>query len=469
MRSLLKNPVTQAESKTTVSASEPLLSARLARLLGWALFAVQALVLIAIIFKTRPWLTGDSARYLALADALGGGRGYSLWTGQAFEPESIRMPGYPVFIMVFQKLLGQGQAVVVLIQGVLFLFAVWLMWRVTTRAFGQLTGICFLALSAVYPFIAYSAGQVSPEMPTVFLMALVFFLLLRPTTLRLAGVGALIAVATYFRPNLLLLGVALAPALLLADRRLYLKALLPLLISGALLLPWAIHNYLTFGVFTPTSVVTGSGINLFLGSWQSRVSVPSLIQYGMTGNAPPELESAGMLEQVRAVNREIDVPSYIPCVNMGVYPDNERRIKAEKLYRGIALSNIRAWPGTYLRGSARNTLRMWFTAYLPESFPSAMRLALVLEGLLVLGLGIIGAALALYRERGPQRRLVFNAVSALLYFTFTLCWFHTEARYTIPVRLMLLTFSAYALKSLLEVCVARINMRSRSAVMISSP
>lgn len=456
----MKNPVMKADLKLPVSTSKPLLDARFLSVLVWALFALHALVLLVLVLKTSPWLTGDSERYLALAESLGGGRGYSLWNGTAFEPESIRMPGYPLLILVSQKFLGQDHAGIILIQGILFLVAVWLMWRVTCAVFGQLSGLCFLALSAIYPFIAYSAGQISPEMPTVFLLALIIFLLLRPTAFRLASVGALIAIATYFRPNLLLLGVPLALACLLADRRLYLKALLPLIACGALLLPWAVHNYRTFGVFTPTSVITGSGINLFLGTWQSKVSVRSLIEFGMKGNANEELARSGMLEQVRAVNRQIDMPPDTPCVNMAIYPDNIKRRRAEKLYTTAALSNVKSWPGTYLRSSARNMFRMWFSAYLPESIPSLIRLALVIEGILVLLLGIVGAALALRRVRGPQRLVVFASVGALLYFTGTLCWFHTEARYTIPVRLVLLSFAAYALKNLLEVFAARMTGRA---------
>jgi hypothetical protein len=72
----------------------------------------------------------------------------------------------------------------------------------------------------------------------------------------------------------------------------------------------------------------------------------------------------------------------------------------------------------------------------------------MLWGLLVLLLGICGGVLALRHEPGPSRLILFAAVGALLYFTFTLCWLHTEARYTIPVRLFLLVFAAYALRRL---------------------
>lgn len=455
----------RASTASAVSTPALLLNARLVRVLLWVLLAAHVLLVLGVLVKTRPWLTGDSPRYLALAEALAEGRGYGLAAagGSGFEPENLRMPGYPVFIMLTGRLTGLGDGGVVLAQALMFLCAVWLMWRVAKEVFGQAAGLCFLALSACYPFVAYSVGQISPETPAVFLLALMSFMLLRPSVWRLAAAGLALGLAAYFRPNLLLLGVALVPALLLANRRLYARALLPLIVSGTLLLPWAIHNYRTFGVFTPTSIVTGFGINLFLGTWQSRVPVSALIDYGMTGRAPEELERAGMMEQVRAVNRELGLPPNTTCVNMGFYPDNETRLRAEKLYAQVGISNVRAWPGAYARGSLKNMARMWFSAHLPESLPYWVRLALLMEGLLVLLMGVAGALLALWRERGAQQRLmVYAFICTSLYFSVTLCWSHTEARYTIPVRLMLLAFAAYAFKSLFELLRARVWRSERA-------
>jgi 4-amino-4-deoxy-L-arabinose transferase-like glycosyltransferase len=448
MRSLIKNPAMKADSELPISVSEALPSARLSRVLVWTLFAVHALVLLALVWKTRPWLTGDSRRYLALADALGRGHVYGLGSGAAFEPEGMRLPGYPLFIIACQALFRDGNASVILVQCLLFLISVWLVWRVASEILGQRTGLFFLVLSAVYPFVAYSACQISPEMPTVCLLALAFFLLLKGTRTGFAGAGASLAAAVYFRPNLLLLSPVVALACVLADRRLYRKAFLLVVVNALLVLPWAIHNEMTFGVFTPTSVVRGSGISLFMATWQGRVNVSSLIEYGMTGRAPQELESAGMMSQVRAVNQETGVAADTVFVNMEVYPDNRKRMKAERLFTQTALANIRDWPGTYLLSSMQNMLRMWFSAHLPASLPAPVRLGLMLWGLLVLLLGICGGVLALRHEPGPSRLILFAAVGALLYFTFTLCWLHTEARYTIPVRLILLVFAAYALRRL---------------------
>jgi 4-amino-4-deoxy-L-arabinose transferase-like glycosyltransferase len=421
------------------------------RLLIGALFALHVVVLIALVIKTRPWMTGDSERYIALAASLGDGRGFSLGTGAAFEAEGIRMPGYPFLIYVCDALLGGARGLVVF-QCLLLLASVWMVWRVALRTFGRVTGIIFLALSSIYPFVAYSACQISPEMPTVFLTSAIFFLLLRTTWTRFALAGILIGLAAYFRPNILLLGVFLIPACVLAERRLFLKAVLMLITSGLAMFPWAIRNYTTFGVFTPVTVYRGTGVSLFMATWQNKIPVRVLVNYGMRGHEATELEQSGMLPQARAVNEQIGVPPETIFVTMESFPGNDKKALADQLYTRAAIANIKAWPLTYLRGSLTNMARMWFSAYLPESLPSIVRLGLVVEGALVLLLALIGTTLAIKRAREDVhlRLIVFAAVSLFLYFTLTLCWLHTEARYTIPARLILLMLAAYGLKRLWE-------------------
>ena len=96
------------------------------------------------------------------------------------------MPGYPIFIAASRFITGYNNIGIVLIQAALFLASVWFVYKVAIRVFGELTGFIFLVFSAVYPFVAYSAGQLSPEMPVVFLVSLAFFLLSDPTNRRVA-------------------------------------------------------------------------------------------------------------------------------------------------------------------------------------------------------------------------------------------------------------------------------------------
>jgi 4-amino-4-deoxy-L-arabinose transferase-like glycosyltransferase len=441
----------KANSGNAQQSTSVLNKTNLMRVLVCALFALHVVVMLELVIKTGSWLTSDSPRYIALAASFAGGNGFSLATGAGFEPEGMRMPGYPLLIYVCQLLFSDMLGVVIL-QCLLMLISVWLIWRVALKVFGEATGLIFLALSSVYPFVSFSAGQISPEIPTVFILAAIFYLLLHRTWTRFILVGVLMALAVYFRPNLLLFGLFLTPACALADRRLVLKAVLMLVSSGLVLFPWALRNYQTFGVFTPMTVYRGTGLSLFLATWQPKVSVRSLVEYGMGRQETAELETSGMLAQVHALNEEIGVRPDTLFVTMELFPGNDKKARVDQVYTRAAISNIKAAPLLYLFGSVKNMGRMWFSAYLPESVPFIIRLGLILEGVLIFILGMTGTVLAMIRTRVDKdsRLIVFAAASTFLYFTLTLCWLHTEARYTIPARLILLMLAAYGLKRLWE-------------------
>ncbi|MBO0722000.1 MAG: glycosyltransferase family 39 protein [Blastocatellia bacterium] len=219
------------------------------RFCHWA-FALHLLPLAVLVVKTVPWTTGDSERYIRLADSLSRGLGFGLGNETSFEPEGMRMPGYPLFIAASRLVAGHNNWGIVLAQVALFLASVWFIYKVAVKAFGALTGLVFLAFSAVYPFVAFSACQISPETPVVFLVSLAFFLLSDPTARRVALAALLIGLSTYFRPNLILLNFALAAALVLMNRRNYRKALLMIIIAIVVAFPWAIRNFRLFGIFT---------------------------------------------------------------------------------------------------------------------------------------------------------------------------------------------------------------------------
>lgn len=413
----------------------------ISRFSPWA-FALHLLPLAALIVKTAPWTTGDSGRYIGLSESLLRGRGFGLGDETSFEPEGWRMPGYPIFIAASRFITGHNNLGIVLIQAALFLASVWFVYKVAIRAFGELTGFVFLVFSAVYPFVAYSAGQLSPEMPAVFSVSLAFFLLSDPTTRRVALAALLIGLSAYVRPNLLLLNFALAAALVLINRHNYRKALLMIAIAIIVAFPWAMRNYRLFGVFTPLPAIKGSGFSLLLATWQSRVSIPSLIEYGMNGNLTSEVRLSGMADQISNLNRRLGVPENTLFITPESYPGNQVKRKADALFTEAAFANIENYPVEYLKSCFINTLRVWFSAYFPGKIPSVIRYGLLAEGILAMIMGLGGVFITMRGFDERQKLVLILFTMTFLYFSLTLCWLHTEARYTIPARLPLLLFAA---------------------------
>lgn len=393
-------------------------------------------------------MTGDSRRYLSLADSLINRVGFGLYFNSEYEPEGFRLPGYPLFIGLCRLLAGGDNVGIIVVQGILFMASVWLIWRIAANTFGDLTGILFLALSSVYPFIAYSVGQISPEIPCVFLVSLAFYLLTDPTPRRAGAAAFLIALSAYFRPNLLLLTLILAIALVIASRQHLRAAISMVLIAVAVSAPWAIRNYLYFGVLTPVQVIRGTGNILMIAAWQSRVSTPTLIEYGTRGSATQEAISSGMIDQIAKINQQIGVPDNTIFSTIESYPGNQTKIKADRIFMQAAMENIIDYPAAYLKSSGINFFRMWFSAYFPDRLPGLVSKGLLLEGIAVFFMSIAGIVLIFFDHRPTQRPILVAAVASFLYFSVTLCWLHTEARYTIPIRLVFLVFAAHLIAGL---------------------
>ena len=433
-----------------------------ARITGlfWLGLVIQLFPLILLIMKTAPWTTADSGLYIELSKSLMDGRGFGHGDATSYEPEGLRAPGYPVLVAAGRFITGGNNIGIVLIQSALFLISVWLIYKVAVRTFGPMTGLIFLLFSTIYPFIAYSVGQISPEIPSVFLLSLAFFLLTDPTIWRVALAASLIGISAYIRPNLILLNFAFAAALVLMDRRFYRKALLVAAIAIIVALPWAARNYLAFGKFTPMPVAKGSGASLLLATWQSRVSIPTLVEYGMNGNINAEARFAGMADQIEDLNRRIGVPENTIFVSLQNYPGNRKKIKADELFAEAAISNIKKYPLAYLKSTLTNSIRMWFSAYFPENISTVIRYGLLTEGILLLIFGLAGAFVTVRDADEKQRWVLILFATTFLYFSLTLCWLHTEARYTIPARLLLLLFAAHFMDRLIRKLTRGVSTRT---------
>src|SRR5262245_19482102 len=109
---------------------------------------------------TKPWLTADSSKYLALAEALRNGA-FGLVENGLFQPEVVRPPGYPVFLFIVLHLLNQELVAVVIIQLALYLFSVFLIERILIKY--EITSLPLLLLAALYPVISAYAAQIMTE------------------------------------------------------------------------------------------------------------------------------------------------------------------------------------------------------------------------------------------------------------------------------------------------------------------
>jgi 4-amino-4-deoxy-L-arabinose transferase-like glycosyltransferase len=183
-------------------------------------------------------------------------------------PTLIRLPGYPLFLMVCFRLFGIGHYTAVMcVQCIIDLTTCVLVAALANRLFGRSAAMAALWLSALCPFMAAYTAAPLTEVLTLFCIALTFYCLER---WRSAGLGfnrwlwmmaAAMAYSVLLRPEQGLLAATVIPGMLWmalwtpGPRQPVIKTILPVVLAALCvvlpLAPWAVRNWRTFHVIQP--------------------------------------------------------------------------------------------------------------------------------------------------------------------------------------------------------------------------
>jgi hypothetical protein len=184
-----------------------------------------------------------------------------------------RPPGYPVFIAAVHRMLGSNYADVLTAQALLTALLPAAMLVLVTRLAGRRAGVAAGVLAALSPPLGYHASIVTPDALTALLAVLTILLLAcarrgggRAGAAWLAAAGATVGLATWLRPNFLLLAPALAlaaPFVLARRWNPCLKAAGMVAVALALVAPITIRNARIYGELVPVSA--NGGIVLWEG------------------------------------------------------------------------------------------------------------------------------------------------------------------------------------------------------------
>lgn len=414
-----------------------------------SLFLLHALIFVILVSLNDPQ-TGDTPRYYELAGNIYYIHFFGATTPGGLEPEGIRLFGYPLFVIICSFLPGETDLNVVFAQGVLYLLSIFFVWKLIRKNLNSNAAIIFLCLLLFYPFIAYQSALLMPEAVCLFLLTLAVYIpAFSPPEKFVSGkfllAGFLLALTVYFRSNLLPLPFFLTFIYLLVFKQ-HRKAVLLLPLAAILtLLPAVIYNYQTFKKPSPVPVFGGAQTSLWMATWHARVSTDSILKY-RRGEITPAFAASGMTEQMAEINRRIGIEEKMFPINMANYFDNATRERVQNEYGRAALKNISETPFVYLKSCFQNIFRMWFSAHLESrNLSFAVEFCLRFSGIVVLLFGIAGLILLLTNPLYRFQPFVIISASILIFHSLTLCWLHTEARYTIPARLFLIAFAAYTI------------------------
>ncbi|HYI74785.1 MAG TPA: hypothetical protein VEW90_05875 [Gaiellaceae bacterium] len=312
---------------------------------------------------------------------------FELRADEVLLPQALLMRA-PITGVVAEALLALGPVAAELVMALLYAGAVLCWWRVG-RSVGVAPGIALAGLVLAYPGYVLLFHRLASDALYAAAFALAALLTARlverRTPARAAAVGLALALLVLIRPVSLVL-VVLAPLVLVA-RGPWRPRVSSLAAAGAAvvvpLLLWASHNALRADDFT---VVRGAGhgLPLFRAFVEDRIVSPE------NGAASRELAAAvldDLLPREPYRSYEIDLDTFFDSGSARMHEDliglADRTWGWDDDYAQLARVGreaVRAHPGTYARGVARDSWRLlWWPVYLPldegDAAPVPRRLA----------------------------------------------------------------------------------------------
>jgi len=312
------------------------------------------------------------------------------------------------------------------------------------------------ALYALCPPIARQATIVDPDIWglyfTLVILALYLQVLRAPRPGRgrwLLACGVAVGLGAYFRPNVLLLPIALPGVAWLGASRALRDALAMLAVAALLLAPWTIRNWVDFHRVIPTRV--GLGTNL----WEGLGEIHN--DFGAFNN------DLGTYEEVHRVRPDLGYlsPAYDEYLERRALHAIAQHplFYAEVVARRVALSTVALYESAWMYNGGESPVR-----YRANTGGGLLSYALhrpfdLLESGLEAAIFVLAMLALALTWRGRRRQhllLIAVLVSAMLPY-----WvLHFETRYALPTLPIYLLWIALAADLLGERTLRRVRARS---------
>jgi hypothetical protein len=443
-----------------------------------ALVFLNLAVTITVFFLFRAPHGGDMYTYLGLADGILHGT-YSFWWWLPIEvPDTLRNPGYPLFLAIFRAF-SDKVILVQLVQVVLyFLSALFVTKTIRAIGGGTLAINTFLLLLLPSINIAYYNTGIYAEPLTMFLIC--SFVLVETTWSkgwrRTLVLGLLVGAAFQCRSSLLLFPMAWILVRFFAGERAseWRTSVLFITVFVCTTIPYAYWNLRTHGMFKPTPIEGGAGV-MHIGWWSGKI--PGHTEHWYWGNtvnhemfqfvepdaiqgniAEFEAEWATIDTDLRPLMTRSDSAMLeAQELGKGLFRTYgvEYTVAREKALMSATLEHIRAEPWYTIKFKAYTAVRLWVTGVSMDRFRNASTIGLVAElypfllSLSIFLLAVFIVPLAIHIDRQLLYRII-PLMLWLLYFGAIHIPFVIQARYTIPVRLLLLALIAICFESFIR-------------------
>ena len=432
---------------------------------------------IAFMFYQRPgWATewDDQVGYQRLGHVLATTGTFTRYPDtRPLVPETIRTPGYPMFVAAVYRLFGESHVAVAAAQALLFAGLTLVTFALTSRLSSERVGLAAAALTALFAPIPYYGALVLTEVLCTVLVTMALWTAVRaiqePRLRNYLATGVLLGLATLTRPTFALFPVALIASVALAaawrgtSRRLW-RWSWTVAAFSIVLLPWLAYNAIYVHRLT-ISPAGGVGRATWEASWQGTWS--GRVQADLTRLAGAHVNDsdAGLDDAVKRFAQGTGLPADPMLTYVHQWRDIRRiwetptdprersimRVAADDEYWRAGLANIRRDRlGHVIRRVTVGMLVLWI-AEIPIRYneinnvrPFVIRLIwLAQAGLFALAL--IGLAVLVNRghvvEAAPLAALI-------AYITAVHLPMLAEARYSLPAKPAVLALAAIAVAEL---------------------
>ncbi|HEY6445557.1 MAG TPA: glycosyltransferase family 39 protein [Acidobacteriaceae bacterium] len=441
---------------------------RSARFKAW-IFVTLALVCGAALrlwfIHAYPEVQGDTLIYGDIAKNWMLHGVYGLSGSGGMHSTLIRLPGYPLFLILGFRLFGmEHYNAVMLLQTALDLTTCLLIAGFARRIWSTRAGWWALWLAALCPFTANYVAAPLAETPELFCIALAFYALARflvcPGWTWSLVLALSWSYATLLRPDGALLAVALCPAMVMYGSRRW--GLAPMVrwavVCGAIsvlpFVPWTVRNERTFHLFQPLAprhaVDPGESTDPGFNRWTKTICVDLTCTsdvYWNAGSGPIDIanlparafDSPAQYEQTRQLLSQYNATTTIsPAIDAAFADLASARVRAHPVRYYIELPLLRL-ADMALRPRTEMLwieLRWWQF----DQHESETEFALAYAGL---NLAYFIAAIAGYLKRPPLR----GAILAFVVFrcALLLSLEAPEPRYTLEFFPPLIALAAIAL------------------------
>lgn len=440
--------------------------------LRWFVIGTAAALVLRLIFLLRfPAIVTDSFLYGDIAKNWLQNGIYGLSGTDEISPTFARLPGYPAFLAIIFAIFGmEHYRTALVVQIVVDLATCFLCADLARRLFGVRAAKTAFLLTALCPFLAnYSAAALTETLEVFFTVAALDCALVGLETVKLsrwALCGLFCGAAILLRPDGAIVPFIVAVYLVwrvlfrrsserLSRTYLAQSALLVVIVSGLVLVPWTIRNWRAFHEFQPLAPRYATeqgeyvpmGFNHWVKTWMAEyVSVEEIYWQEPGAAIKAEQLPSRAFDDAQQRERTIQaISDYNEALTIA--PELDRR------FEQLAAQRIRAHPlRYYIELPALRILDMWFRPR-TEMLPSDPRWWEFNDdpkwSALAVGLGLINLAYLACASAGWLRWRNTDLVGLLILFVVLRSLFlgtleNPEPRYTLEMYPIVIVFAAAA-------------------------